>query len=398
MKVLIINHFDKLPGENFRDQRYTFLYNNLKRVSDVTWISSDFHHWSHKKRFVNDLSSEDRKNIHLIKTLPYFNNVSIKRFISHSLVSLKTFLYLIKSKERYDVMMIIAPVENLFLSAIYAKITKTRLIIDILDLWPDLFEQAFPKKLNFLAKFLLYPFHKMANFAYKRADHITSVSQTYTRIGMQRGGRDDKDNSSFYYLGAPSLNFSYNTKKSHRKIKCLFAGQFGHNYDIELILEVAKKFQKNQVEVEFKLAGAGAKLQYIEDFIENNNLKNVELLGWLDSEQLLSAAKDCHIGLNCYKLLATQSVPTKIFDYMSLGLVVVNSLSGEIKDMIETDKSGVSYLAENLDSLHDSILKLIEHPQNLIKLGESNKNLFEKKYSFKVVYRDMVDNIILNIN
>ena len=190
MKVLVINHFDKLPDENFRDQRYTFLYNNLKRTSDVKWISSDFHHWSHKKRYAANLSSEDQKNIHLIKTLPYFNNVSIKRFISHGLVSLKTFLYLIKSKERYDVMIITAPVENLFLSAIYARITKTRLIIDILDLWPDLFEQAFPKKIRFVAKIILSPLHLMANFAYKRADHITSVSQTYTRIGMQRGGRD----------------------------------------------------------------------------------------------------------------------------------------------------------------------------------------------------------------
>jgi hypothetical protein len=47
--IVLINPFDKLPGEAFRDQRYTFLYDTLKRRGcQLTWITSDFHHWSHQ--------------------------------------------------------------------------------------------------------------------------------------------------------------------------------------------------------------------------------------------------------------------------------------------------------------------------------------------------------------
>lgn len=291
-------------------------------------------------------------------------------------------------------MIIIAPVENLFLSTIYAKLTKTRLIIDILDLWPDLFEQAFPQKLQFLANILLYPFHLMANYSYKNANHITSVSKTYTMIAMKRGNRHDTENSSYFYLGAQNSDARYNIKKNNGILKCLFAGQFGHNYDIELILEVAKECQKDNLKVEFYLAGSGTKQKYIEEYINKNKLKNVFLLGWLSSSELINIANKCHIGLNSYKSLATQSIPTKIYDYMSMGLVVVNSLEGEIQDMIQLDNSGYNYQSENIDSLYNLINKLYLNLDELISIGAKNKVSFSNKYSFDTIYNDMTKMIL----
>ena len=105
-------------------------------------------------------------------------------------------------------------------------------------------------------------------------------------------------------------------------------------------------------------------------------------------------AKDCHIGLNCYKLLATQSVPTKIFDYMSMGLVVVNSLEGEIKDMIKEDDSGYNYSSENIDSLYDLVSLLSTNIDGLINMGNNNKITFSNKYSFDSIYKDMTNMIL----
>lgn len=397
-KILMINHFDKLPGEDFRDQRYTFLYNKLKAENQVTWLSSDFHHWSHKKRDIKKLPFDDKDNIVLIKTLTYKKNISLRRFISHSLVSIKTFMYLITAKKKYDVILTIAPVENLFLTTLYAKITKTSLIIDILDLWPDLFEQAFPKKVRFIGKICLFPFHLMANFAYKRAEHITSISKTYTNIGMSRANRSDIQNSSYFYLGAPPQNFLYNLNKSTNVLKCLFAGQFGHNYDIELILKVAKKCQENKINVEFYMAGNGFKFSYAENFITKNNLKNIHLLGWLDSSELLNIAKDCHVGLNSYKALATQSIPTKIFDYLGLGLFIINSLKGEVEELIKKDNLGVSYFSEDVQSLYDTIISLVENISKITEIGFNNKRIFDENYTFSVIYQDMANMITGDIN
>src|SRR5712691_2253757 len=82
LHLVIINPFDTLPGESFRPQRYTCLYELLRKVTvDVTWLISDFHHWSHSRRSVGRIPSLGRGNILLVKTLPYKRNISIRRFI-----------------------------------------------------------------------------------------------------------------------------------------------------------------------------------------------------------------------------------------------------------------------------------------------------------------------------
>jgi len=394
--ILIINPFDKLPGENFRDQRYTYLYEKLKqdKCCSVTWISSDFHHWSHSRRQRSSLSVEDSCNIVMIKTLAYNKNISLKRFLSHFLFSLKTFLFLLKSKRKYDAILTIAPVENLFLTSLYAKFTKVRLIIDVLDLWPDLFIEAFPKKLHFLGKILLYPYRLMADFSYKSANHITSVSKTYTHFAFSRSSRVDVENSSYFYLGAPANNERVSPKKKEQRFSCLFAGQFGHNYDIQTILEVALKCQTNQLDIDFYLAGDGFKLQLIKKYIALHHLDNTYLVGWLSSQELIDLSAKCHVGLNSYTKNATQSVPTKLFDYMSMGLCILNSLNGESANLVVEEKLGFNYSAEDTSSLYELIKQISNDSKLVTDICVRNYLSFNVKYSFDSIYNNM-KNLIL---
>ena len=399
MKILIINPFDKIPGENFRDQRYTFLYYELKnRGYDVTWVTADYHHWSHKARKKEIIPDKYKNDFKIIKTLHYKNNISLKRFFSHFLFSISCFLYLMKSKKRYDYVFTIAPSENLFLSTLYVTIKKSKLIIDVLDLWPDLFEQALPVHMRRVGSFLLRPLHWMSNFSYKRAFHITAVSKQYMNVALTRSKREDKENFSYHYLGGPKNDFKFNDNKSKKTLKCLFAGQFGHNYDIELILETALQLKNNKNEsVLFYLAGDGLKMDKVKSFIKDNSLDNVKLLGWLDSKELIEVAIDCHVGLNTYKKAATQSIPTKIFDYMSLGLCVLNSLKGEASFLVNNELKGSNYEAENLDDFYENIINLQANLVEVINNGKSSQIIFLKKYSFDKIYHNMIREVLLII-
>lgn len=395
-KVLLINPFDKIPGENFRDQRYTHLfYNLMEKEVDVTWISSSFHHWSHTERLEENIPIQYRKNIVLIKTNSYKNNISLLRFYNHFIFSLKTFMYLFRSKKQYDVIVAIAPVENIFLSTLYAKLKSTKVIIDILDLWPELFEQAFPSSLKGIGRLLLKPYYWMSNYAYRNADHLTSVSKTYTNIGINRSNRL-KSKDSYFYLGSPTCEMPVRVKKSLTQLNCLFAGQFGHNYDVELILEAALKAKKNNENIYFYIAGSGMKEEQMKMFINLHELDNVEMLGWLNTKELIEVANKCHVGLNSYKALATQSLPTKIFDYLSLELVLLNSLAKEPYELVIDKDLGENYEAENLDSFYEQLLLLKSKINDLEYHGVKNKKVFLENYTFEKIYDRMV-NLILNI-
>ncbi|MFP6844058.1 MAG: glycosyltransferase family 4 protein [Thalassolituus sp.] len=389
MKVLLINAFDKLPGESFRDQRYTVLFKKFKEKANVEWWSANFHHWSHSKRSRNEL---EISGVSLINVPSYKNNISIIRFLSHFIFSLKVFLRLLHLRSRPNVILAIAPVEGLFFIAIYCRIFKVKFIVDVLDLWPDLFIEAFPLKVRWFGKILLMPMHWMANYAYRHADHITSVSKTYTRIAVERSGIKDKP-SSYYYLGSPVSECVLVTKSS-TILKCLFAGQFEYNYDVETILQAAKVCHDSNKKIEFFLAGSGSKASFMKEYIDRHGLSNVHLVGWLGTDELNHLASECHVGLNSYKGHATQSIPTKYFDYLSMGLVVFNSLDGEMSELIADDVSGLNYISESKESLLTLLDDANRKHDEYSKWGEKNRKLFLRKYSFDAIYESMVDQVL----
>jgi len=353
-KVLLVNPFDKIPGESFRDQRFTFIYELLKNKADVVWVSSDFHHWTHRRRNLETIPTEDRQRIVLIPMREYRHNLSLSRQWSYLLYSIGAMRRIGKISPPPDLILCMAPVELMFLLALYARMKKITYIVDILDIWPDLFARAFPQGWRWLARLLLLPYYFMSFIACRLATHITSVSKTYTSWAMRRGRRGDLANSSYYYLGCVGGNKAYNYSKPRDRLRCLFAGQFGFNYDVGTIIEAAKIMEDSCQKMEFIFAGDGYKLP--ETRRAAQGMKNVEFLGWISSGELEQLARDCHIGLCCYVKGATQSVPTKFFDYMSLGLCLVNSLPGEAAALIEEEGIGINYPAGDAKELARGIV------------------------------------------
>tara|TARA_R110000744_G_scaffold346512_1_gene452023 strand:- start:711 stop:1868 length:1158 start_codon:yes stop_codon:yes gene_type:complete len=380
-----VNPFDKLPGENFRDQRYTKIYESLCHLGeDVHWWSMDFHHWSHSPRF----SDKFNGNIRLFSVPKYKSNISLKRFFCYFWFSLKVYRELTKLEEPPEYIITLPVPELIFLLAKFCKSRNVKLIIDITDVWPDLYVRAFPKKLMWLGEILVKPFHWMANYAYKYSYHITAVSKTYRDEISDRSGVKNKK-SSYFYLGAPQLTIDLDSKPIDM-VNVIFVGQFEFSYDLTIIMQTALRSQNEGLKIRFFLAGRGSKMSFIEQFIKSNSLDNVELLGWLNSKDLMSIASRCHIGLNCYNSFATQSIPTKYFDYMSMGLVVLNSLEGEMADLIRSDASGLTYRANNVEDFYEKLLFLSSDIEKLKIEGVNNRHNFEKNYSFSKIYGRMV--------
>jgi len=393
MKIALVNPFDKLPGEDFRDQRYTYLYNKLKIRHQVKWISSDFHHWTHSRRKSGDIPSDDIGNIVLISTISYNRNISFKRLLSHFFFSFRALKWLNGSDFNPDLIICVAPVESMYLFARHARSRRIRIILDALDLWPDLFIKPFPTFLRWLGRFIFFPYYWMSRRAFQMADHITSVSKTYTAWALERGSRSDRGNSSFYYLGGGITPGSYNHDKPRDKMLCLFAGQLGFNYDVETIVRAAKVLEQTGCEqIEFIIAGDGYKRSQLESMAKG--LTNISFLGWVPFERLAGLARQCHVGLNCYVPQATQSVPTKLFDYLSMGLYVVNSLSGETTAILVDSGVGTSYCSGDPRSLADALLGMLPRLDEICRSGERARDIFCSSYQADIIYDKMIAEII----
>jgi glycosyltransferase involved in cell wall biosynthesis len=235
----------------------------------------------------------------------------------------------------------------------------------------------------------------MSRVTFSLCTRGSAVSKTYLDWAIRRGRRLDRDSFKYYYLGARNDEFHVHSVPAvTNSIALLFAGQFGFSYDIELILDAAQAFAASgREDIRFVLCGAGEKQEQIA--VRARSLPNVELHGWLSPTELNSIGARCQVGLCTYRSSATQSLPTKLFDYFSMGLYVISSLSGEAETLLKSHSVGRSYVAGNLQSFMECILAV----RSEVDLGPNGRaairQSFDKYFDSSVIYRGMVDELIL---
>ena len=82
VRVWLINPYGPLPGEGWRDYRFTYAARALAaRGHDVTWWTAAFDH--HTKRF-RESSSRGSFSIALVPTPAYHRNVGLGRLRLHA--------------------------------------------------------------------------------------------------------------------------------------------------------------------------------------------------------------------------------------------------------------------------------------------------------------------------
>jgi len=208
-----------------------------------------------------------------------------------------------------------------------------------------------------------------------------------------RGNRLDRANFSHYYLGceAPPLTAS---RAPQDRLRALFAGQFGFNYDLETVLAVARRLcEQGHRNIEFVLAGDGYKRASL--MKQARDLPNVRFTGWIAWDRLPVLASECNLGLNCYTRDATQSVPTKLFDYLALGLGVINSLTGETAELIAEARAGWQYQPEDVESLYILLLELERSIPGVLKAGQRARQAFEHRFDASRIYENMIEEVLL---
>jgi glycosyltransferase involved in cell wall biosynthesis len=62
-------------------------------------------------------------------------------------------------------------------------------------------------------------------------------------------------------------------------------------------------------------------------------------------------------------------MPDKLYDYMAAGLPVVNSLRGELEELIRSSQMGIQYEAGNPISLASALIWLKDHEKERISMS-----------------------------
>jgi len=381
--IWIIDPYGEIPKSDWRDGRYFLMAKQLSQAGhNVVLFISNFSHRTKKYSYERDeMFLIQNISFHVVPSCSYESNISYAR-IKFERQFIKNMLDYVENIDLPDCIILRDPA--LFISkpiVRFCKINFIKLVVDIIDLWPELFELVLPKYLQFMGKFIFLPLYLRRRSLLKNSDAVVAVAPDYLDIARKINPNIPSD-VIYWGCNLSKIKEIINSKsndalkyfdlsKGEEDFWVIYAGSLGEFYDIKSIAEVAKKIEFSNSNVKFFIAGAGPLENWITNYISINKPSNFTYLGSLKTDVLFSLFKFCDIGLSTYADKSTISMPIKCYDYFGAGLPIVNSLGRNLGFIVRENMLGLQYIPEDVDSLASSIVKLVNEPE-LYSMMRSN--------------------------
>lgn len=354
LKLLILTNSDMY------EDRAARLRDLLQKDYDVTVFSTDF---LHVKKTHRDTGREGF--IHL-KTKPYKKNISVGRLFSHYDFARRAFRRV--AKEAPDILYVMLPANSnaRFARAYQKKHPHTRVIYDLIDLWPE----SFP-----LAKFSKTPpfraWQKLRDQALPTADYIVSECDLYLeRLGNLIADVPKKT----LHLAKEASGVAQNPNLSETEWDLCYLGSVNHIIDIPLIGDIVHALSASRP-VTVHIIGEGERMEELIAAIEAAGGKADVLGAIYDPVKKQDVFDRCHFGLNVYRSTLCVGLTMKSTDYFECGLPLINTIGGDTAAFLQENNAGFSVTRETLETTANLIATLA--PEALLSLRQGARKVYE---------------------
>lgn len=367
MKVCVISPF---YVEDYNISRPSFVRHILlKNGHDVITLTSDF---SHQKK---EKVSYSQNNVFTVKTLKYSSNTSIVRFVSHAITAILLAYKAITLRKDVDVYYVTAPFA---ITAFLIKlVTRKKLIIDIIDFWPN----SLPFRESFFSKHLLKLWSKVNAMCCRFSDTVISLSSEFLRNSCS----DSIEKISF---GAES-NFDHGpvirSQEKTSQLTILYIGNIGSLYDFQTLLHALNATHKT---IKLHIIGEGDRKQWLLQELDAKKIDFVFHGMVYDKVAIKRICSECDIGFNGY-ISTNASFSYKALSYFSYGLPILNSMKGDLYEVVEKNGVGFNYVGGDFDSLLESINSMVINVETFEKV----KRYFESELDFSVIEGKLLEKI-----
>lgn len=405
MNIWIVSSGEPLPIDEGspRLRRMGMLSSILcNRGHEVHWFSSSFHHYKKKHRCEVDKEIRVKDNfiIHLIKTKGYKNNISFERLL-HQRELARKFWINAKNLKKPDV--IIATLAPLQLSKSvikYAEINKIPTVIDIRDLWPEIYTEVIPRWGRGIIKpYVWFCKHQLKPVLRKSAA-IIGVTPNFLKYGLEIAKLEKREFDKVFYTSYKPNNFvdQYKNFKKHwskyglksTDFIVVFLGNFGIQFVLEPVIDAAKKLQHYK-DIKFVLCGVGESFNRISHL--SRNLESVILPGWIEEEQIFSLLSVASVGIAPYRnsINFTNNIPNKFGEYLSASLPVILGIEGLMAELISQYECGAVY--KNSEELALILKELYLNEERLKLMSNNAYHLYNLKFNADKVYLELAKHL-----
>ena len=272
-------------------------------------------------------------------------------------------------RHRFRLIHLCNPPDLLFLVAWPFKLLGARIIYDVHDVCPEMFEAKFGKRGMF------YRIVRGAErLTYACANVVMATNESVKQVALARGGKPP--DRVFVVRTAPKIKGLDHPAdpalKNGRQFLVGYVGVMGDADGVNYLIDAAHHIVngRGRNDVQFLVMGTGPEYERLVAQCDRLALKqHVDLPGRVTNEFLFTALRTIDLGVACDPINPYNDHCTmnKVLEYMALGKPQVMFATKEGR---ASAGDAAEYVAENsATKLGDAILKLLDDPARREKMG-----------------------------
>ena len=291
--------------------------------------------------------------------------------------------YLINTDK--DLIYFIIPPNLLSMIILFGLNNKVKIIVDIIDLWPESVPHGNSKLKKTLIKAGSFFATKIRNLVIKRSTYcITESEYFYDKLCFYR-----KKESHVIQIKKinhrPIENFT-----TTEDLSIAYLGNIGAIYDFSSLFKIIIGLSLER-KVILHILGSGPKKSWFFTKLKQLKIKHVDYGISFDEARKKDALAKCWFGFNGYLHDVEVALSYKSIDYLSFGIPLINFSKGDIRHLVSSNNIGFNYDIDNIDLIIKQLSKVKK--SDILKLKQNAYHTFLDKFSEKSYFESM-DEII----
>lgn len=384
-----------------------------ERGAEVVWWSSDFSHRRKAKRVQPAVDLPFR--VRLVPTPPYRRNIGWARMRNHREFARG---FEVESGREVEAGLRNRPTHILVSSPPLSTAEVAfrlrdrwgcKVVVDIMDAWPETFLRVIPggtKVRSWLGQVLLHPLFRDAGRAYREADGVSAVSDTYLRLAREKGASGPVKlcyhGVDFTGLEDPKLD-----RSPEGPLRVVYVGAMGDSYDLETVFRALKQAGDKGARIDFRLAGGGCKEESLKRLarelgfqdgadvagagLERKGGVRVTFCGYLLRPELVKLLRAGEVGVIPLLPESWVALPYKVGDYTAAGLAVLSGLGGELDELLHRYQAGATYCPGDTEALAVLLTDYARDREKLAGQRRHSRRLAEELFDRRTTYLDLVE-------
>lgn len=323
MRIVLITDSD------IYERRADMLYDLfVSQCHSVKVYTTDFSHMQKTKR--KDL----RPEYNYIETKTYHKNISVARIRSHRSFSRDVLKPL--ENEKADLLWVLIPPNSLAktISSYKASHPETKVIFDVIDMWPETMPVKSFKKLPFIKIWA-----NLRNKYIDNADLVVTECNLYQTVLSKYV--DSSKMRTLYLAKDPYKDTGSGNPPDDRYSLC-YLGSINNIIDIPVICEIVAKF-KAVKPVDLHIIGDGENRDLLISSAKDAGANVIYHGKIYDVDKKQEILDSVHFGLNIMKDEVFVGLTMKSMDYFASALPVINNVHGDTWQFIEDNRIGANY-------------------------------------------------------